>query len=511
MVGHVFIFTFVYVQVHMFKFSDDFHPPASAGPVGLLRNADQHKAKCQRVAQLLEDHHEGDDLPPPAELALRQLLEKHYNVGALRWLACHARTPSCRDPRAPKTALVTELIKAAVLPPPIAALNHAISAWKRRVADGNAGAGSGNGAPAEGAREGAAGGSGADDDSDEGDEGDVVCAAPGCGELGEVELCSDCGAWACDAHSDHAHSCPPGRLAGGARVNVRAGDFAAVTQQLSDIASLLRTQAKQGKKADDTSDDDGGADASKFDRWIAKAKKDFASHAFVDPMRCCPRVLDKLRFAVSGMRRTTNVGGIRISLQDDVISSVGGWWDADQMRAGYNYMLELMLQVPEARHRVPDLMAFGRKVWEFPGATSFGKAVYLKQMLFKYRACDDFVARFYHDSEMERKFLHGSDSPGLRELAPRAARAGQAQRGGARRDGVRRDGTRKRGAPPRSDKVCWTRLEKGRGECTFNNCRFNHSCASCGGDHSADKCNRWDAAKAKRASDSQRSALRRRT
>lgn len=460
----------------MFTFQDSFEAPAGTNTVALHKQItiDQHASRVERCANLVKADKEKDELSAPTVKALKDTLMKHYSAGAVRWLACHANTPSCRSASARKEALVDELAKARVLPPLISDLQNAIAVWKRRTAAiGN--------------------------DEEEGDEGD------------ERDQSDDSG--------DEAE-----KIAPTAPVEAMAEAADAMRGLAKELRlSRAKDERQRSNDSDDDLSDDDGVTKTQYTRHLAKQIKKMVKHAFVDPMDFSPKRIEKLKFAVAGARRSTNIGGgVKITVRDDAlsdISSAGGWYDPVQMREGFSLMLETMLDVPEAKYRVKDLMAFGREVWDFPGATSQGKAVYLKQMLFKYQASDNLIRDMHQDTVLERKYLLGPNSPGLVTLNARSGHNGQQQfrsqagAGGAyRANAARREGGRKRSAPSGSTKVCWTRLEKGKGECRYGtNCRFSHTCASCGGNHSADKCGNWNAVKAKSAADTQRSSLRRRT
>ena len=51
-------------------------------------------------------------------------------------------------------------------------------------------------------------------------------------------------------------------------------------------------------------------------------------------------------------------------------------------------------------------------------------------------------------------------------------------------------------ANKRPERICYSRLKKDKGECTHTGCRFLHTCGSCGADHVAVNCPRWDETKA---------------
>lgn len=49
--------------------------------------------------------------------------------------------------------------------------------------------------------------------------------------------------------------------------------------------------------------------------------------------------------------------------------------------------------------------------------------------------------------------------------------------------------------------ICFSRLDRDRGDCEHANCCFKHECPCCGDNHPAKQCQKWDASKAKRAAE----------
>ena len=173
---------------------------------------------------------------------------------------------------------------------------------------------------------------------------------------------------------------------------------------------------------------------------------------------------------------------------------------------GLEFYIGILSSHEETRDRVPDVLAWKSKVSEFKNALGRMKVLYMKEFMYKYRGAAEarnWCDKFETDISLMTQYL----SPWQGDRQPRHQERGGRQPYNKRPRG-REDQLPRREAPyrrrpddrqrPRHVGVCYSRSDPAHGECPHANCRFDHKCASCGSDHAAAKCPRFDPAKIRR-------------
>ena len=125
--------------------------------------------------------------------------------------------------------------------------------------------------------------------------------------------------------------------------------------------------------------------------------------------------------------------------------------------------------------------------------------------MFDHAGEDNWKGKAFADMELVAKFLlRPEEKPGAqkrwREGDVSGDPAGKRRRGnrGSGRGGGGGRGARAvggKGGAWRAEKPCFSRLDRRYGVCYFPDCKFSHACASCGADHEAEACKKWDQAK----------------
>ena len=192
-------------------------------------------------------------------------------------------------------------------------------------------------------------------------------------------------------------------------------------------------------------------------------------------------------------------------------SSLERW---DLYKAGFPKWLALMLDNPESALMVADRLAWFTKLCAY-NAPDIRKIQYAKNFHCEYAKRADWEKLFDTESAMLITMAMGNlqryDTPEHKRKRNRGERdkgnvTPEDQPTGGRGRGRGNDRGRGRGADQRGgrggkdnrrpERICYSRLKKDKGECTYAGCRFLHTCGSCGADHAAVNCPRWDEAKA---------------
>ena len=198
---------------------------------------------------------------------------------------------------------------------------------------------------------------------------------------------------------------------------------------------------------------------------------------------------------------------------------------------GWEFYILLHSEMPEMSHRVADILHLKIKLGDFHGPTARQRVVYIKEFMYKYQGkanASDWCGKFESDISLmtqhlsakpvtsaprthESKGTDGRDQSASRKRGrtdKRNADRGQARdrpfgrgrgnhdSGGRDRGNDRRDSHRQNGGSNRSSPgPCFSRTDPAVGDCRYHRCRFSHECGTCGENHPAAACPKWDPAR----------------
>jgi hypothetical protein len=294
----------------------------------------------------------------------------------------------------------------------------------------------------------------------------------------------------------------------------------------SQVTDAVTSMAEVLAKACDIIRDKAAAEADTakvpedaVEKVLEKMRRSLRNNEYLDIMYLSANNLDKLRF-----KGGTDVG-TALSLVNGVLTAtdqsqndITNSYDWKEFRSAWNMLMMLMMGMPDMLPRVQDRMRWFQLLESYRNVHDNQRTKYAK--LFMYR---------YKDEVLWEKFFH-TDSSLLLQYLPASSvspqfNLGDAWARGKTRESSRRENDRNHGggrssagkrhrsrsprrsggknsrsrAPQKRHKYCFTRADPLKGECSHgSSCRFDHNCASCGGQHSAATCPAWDQAKADR-------------
>lgn len=459
-------------------FPDDFKAPSVADDVGLLSRVtpQQHKDLLELAKKEIADSGDGA-WPAATGDTLRALWANHFTVDAVHWALEYARVALRLQVRAThsdtKAALADALVEAQVPPIGIEEIRSFVEKWKAYQ----------SAAPVELAQEGAVGADGTGAEVKHGDNG---CMR----ESTSVDSAETTSGESADGNDGGPSPAAPGKNFYGimAKLMVRQMDF------------LERLDKKAEKKSPDM--------MLPLDKHLAETRESLRVGEYVDPLQLSDAVLNRLRFRLPGQaRKERKLGDITLSTDGEGTDS-SSWFNPVGLRQGFTRMVEMVLGIDEVKHRAQDMLGFAEEVWSFPKASEEGKARFIKHFLYKYRGQDDWKAKAFQDARLVAEFLTGDQRAGSAPSAGAKRQAGGGARPGPADKRQRGPGAGGGAQQGRGDRHAWkarqpclSRMDPSRGDCSYPGCRFSHACVSCGQDHPANACSKWDRAKGKKALD----------
>jgi len=289
------------------------------------------------------------------------------------------------------------------------------------------------------------------------------------------------------------------------------------------------------------------AGKSGYAAWMDRQIETIRQHGYLDLTQFSRHHREERKSKGSGRAppKVLQMGEWHMSTGEPDELDVADVMDPGMFWQGFDWWVLQCTKYPETKGRVVDLLEWKFKISDFK-ASSKAKVLYMKEFMYKYQGVDeanDWCLKFSTDFELMTQYLIGSQDQskgGSRgaEVANKRKResehsyrgythdhgGGRGRGGGGRSSGSRggggrnrsdggRDGGRgddRRGSYRSDDRrdnqrahsqgpaKCFSRSDPAEGECTYSDCRFDHSCVSCGGDHSAASCSRWDATKTRK-------------
>ena len=171
-------------------------------------------------------------------------------------------------------------------------------------------------------------------------------------------------------------------------------------------------------------------------------------------------------------------------------------YDIGMFTTGMLRYLELVAATPELSSRLFDILRWFRLLIEMK-ATDHSRVKFAKEFMWKYQGSDravDWEGKLESDYALQRDFLVAPSEARDMRRTPQgggsAARAGSNGRGRRREESPSGQGGRPDAKRPRVSRMrlCRSRSDPAKGECSFPSCKYSHECASCGQDHSAKAC-----------------------
>ena len=453
-----------------FEFGPGFEAPSNADNVSKLASiseaqiADLYDLVCKEVKEAPQGRSWSDAL----DHSMSSYWDK-MTADAVKWAAAFARL--CLGMEVPvvghtKTAFMEALVAAQVPPISVRSLKAMVTEFKASVA--RAPRADRHGEDLEGA------GHEADDAGAVG-AGDAAPAGAGPG----------------------GGSGAPGRGGDkpGGDVSTMVSAFSvAMAEQTKALAALTLAMKRDEPKADDglSHMDKPALDA--LVRHYKAVDGRLVAGLWVDPMCLCPRYLEKLRMKDAGQTaKSEKLGGVTITSGPAPISCQN-WYYPEGMRDGYLRLVARTSQIPERAGRVNDMLLFFVEIWNYPDVSDENRSRFMKEYMYDHAGETDWASAYHNDTVLVKKYLaksSGSASLGAAPSGDRRQPSTTKSSGGKRRRS--RSPRRDRGARGEyTRKVCYTRLDPKRGECTYRGCKFSHKCATCGEDHPASKCPRWE-------------------
>ena len=295
--------------------------------------------------------------------------------------------------------------------------------------------------------------------------------------------------------------------------------FSGLASTLAEsLASGLKTQAVVS----------ASPQGSAYERYVDSLHKLVKTFAFYDPATLSFQVMTNKQCKDNfGAEKPDNLtlqlknGALVVKDSDEIHESLK--LSSVAFHSGMHHFLKLVAQFPETAGRIADILEWRYLVSIDEHGSSTDKIGYMRRFMFKYRGhanASDWVAKFHADHAL-REYLRGDSRPVTKALkrtyrdSPSTyGRVGSKDRRRAddrstsRRDtdrsnrdygrsSLRRDTDRSiRSDPHRQPgKRCFSRSDPAEGSCTFRSCNYSHRCGSCGKDHPASQCDKWDATK----------------
>ena len=310
------------------------------------------------------------------------------------------------------------------------------------------------------------------------------------------------------------------------------GSFTMTDAQLQMLLSSVVTRAAQ--QTPDPGMEGAGASAvatreSGLAAYLRRFRTLTASFGYVDPIALCVEQQEQVKRKQSGrgLERSVRIADDLRIISGTDIDDVRDPYDPTAFRQGMDVWLRWIAELPETKHRIADILRWNEIVWAHRSGSPRQKVLYMKEFMLKYQGvehADDWAGKFGTDFALMNQFLqdrsgvsgqrmsgHTRGAPRnptrgitIREknLKPRPRRSWSPTRKPRRRGDRRsRSPPTRRGTVPRATTpagaVCYSRTDPAEPDCNYARCRFSHKCISCGEDHPASKCKKWDAAKAR--------------
>jgi hypothetical protein len=235
-----------------------------------------------------------------------------------------------------------------------------------------------------------------------------------------------------------------------------------------------------------------------YDAHLRKCTKTISENLYLDPTQLSRTFLDHIKDKQPGhgAQREVVIDNGQLVLTAGAatrLKDVSKLYDVAQIMSGLNRMFEIMAcsSSQAVRELLPDRLKWNRLVWDSRLGSAEAKPRFIKEFMFKHQGRSDWASLFETDFALIHEFL---------AIAPpnndgRRNKRGRSAHGGEDRDhavGPNRGQPRKR---RREARTCFSRLQIEAGACKYDDCRFDHKCASCGQDHAAVDCPTWDASK----------------
>jgi hypothetical protein len=245
------------------------------------------------------------------------------------------------------------------------------------------------------------------------------------------------------------------------------------------------------------------------DKLLADALAAIESGSFFEIASISSENIRKLQFrAVAGKKQSVRFGDFQLvgGRFEEVDWSSRFVWD--EFASGWLRWISLMAGSSKVQ-LIPDRCQWYEKLLSFKHGTAYAKAKFAKFFMLKYAKSACWSGAFDSDSAIliDMLFQTAADR-GYNGGTPRQGGGGGAggdpnnrslmsnKRHRPNESPRPRNSLRPNGGPKRMKKLCFTRVDKARGECVYPNCKFSHACVCCSGDHSAAMCTSWSQAKA---------------
>lgn len=282
--------------------------------------------------------------------------------------------------------------------------------------------------------------------------------------------------------------------------------------QLQLILAAVAGSTGAGKATTDGLTPSGaGAPLSAYEALIALAVKCIIEGKFFDCLRLGRANLDviKMKGASRGESQRISLGsGMFLTGGGPTLPSVSHVYDPEAFAQGFMRWVGMHAasKCDLARARVPDLLAWGLHVSEMKAGTSTMKVKFAKEFMFKYQGKSDWLGLVKQDYSLMMDHLHSEPSQPPQSRG-KGAGPQRTQRPPTTPSPLKRKGPGGGGRPvqsvspgsrPSRVRICYSRKFENAAECTrIPNCKFDHRCASCQGDHCGADCKMWDDSKAR--------------
>jgi hypothetical protein len=241
-----------------------------------------------------------------------------------------------------------------------------------------------------------------------------------------------------------------------------------------------------------------------LEKYLKKVRARVHRKAFVDPMTLSRSYLDyvKEKNPARGQQRLITLGNsVRMATDEPLLKDVSRDYDEHRFRQGMDYLLLMYAEDETVSSRVPDMLKFSQKLWSMRVGTATQRLKFAKEFMYKHAKSLDWATLMDTDIVLMRESFDDGDACDnqrgrSRSRSPRRGGKG-AQRSNSRR-GRSPQGRGRAKSKPGAKPTCYSRTDPAVGQCTYNSCRFSHECASCGQDHPASSCPKWDKRKEKK-------------
>ena len=256
--------------------------------------------------------------------------------------------------------------------------------------------------------------------------------------------------------------------------------------------------------------------APPLQRLLDKAMESCNARTFFNVTQLNAKNIERLKFKeISSRDEKGSVklgGGITIGFKDESIEQkkYDSFLNWDLFFSGFTKWIGILAQSKMAC-LVTDRMEWLAKVQAFHAVDNWHRAKYARDFMFKYAASDNWADIFHTDSAllfaMATKSSSSSSSDGHS-----SSQHSSSDRSSSKSKPVvkKRSRDSPHGKPASKAKVakgkapqrlCWSRVDQDKGECTYKVCRFSHICPCCKKDHPASSCRKFDQAVADAAAE----------